>query len=391
MSKIVFFSIPAYGHTNPTIEVVRALTQRGNTVRYYSFDMFRGKIEAAGAQFVSCDAYLPPIPKDFEYRTRYDFSSLISMITHTTVSMEVSVCTELKDFLPDCIVSDSICIWGKLFAKKMKIPMVCSTTTFAFNGDTAKMMKPGVRELFHTLTGIPKTNKNIRLLRQHGYHIKNMVQLIQNDKETDTIVYTSRAFQPLSETFGEKYTFIGPSIPNLSTDIVQKKRPLIYISLGTVIRNPEFYQNCIDALRNSAYDVVMSVGDERHIALLQDIPRQFQVKSSVPQLQVLQKADVCVTHCGMNSVNESIYFEVPMVLAPQQSEQSAVAQRTQEVGAGIILKSSKPENIKAAVTKILSNKEHYRKNIKIIADSFRSAGGPKKAADKIEQVIRCYR
>jgi len=40
MSRIVFFGIPAYGHTNPTIEVVRALKNRGHEVRYYSYDMF---------------------------------------------------------------------------------------------------------------------------------------------------------------------------------------------------------------------------------------------------------------------------------------------------------------------------------------------------------------
>lgn len=33
MSKIVFFSIPAYGHTNPTIEVVRELSTRGHEVK----------------------------------------------------------------------------------------------------------------------------------------------------------------------------------------------------------------------------------------------------------------------------------------------------------------------------------------------------------------------
>ena len=43
MSKIVFFCIPAYGHTNPTIEVVRELVKRGNQVHYYSFYEFRSK------------------------------------------------------------------------------------------------------------------------------------------------------------------------------------------------------------------------------------------------------------------------------------------------------------------------------------------------------------
>ena len=44
MSKIAFFCIPAWGHTNPTVEVVRALTRQGHQVRYYSFTPFRKKM-----------------------------------------------------------------------------------------------------------------------------------------------------------------------------------------------------------------------------------------------------------------------------------------------------------------------------------------------------------
>ena len=45
MSRIAFFCIPAWGHTNPTVEVVRALTEQGHQVRYYSFAPFREKLE----------------------------------------------------------------------------------------------------------------------------------------------------------------------------------------------------------------------------------------------------------------------------------------------------------------------------------------------------------
>ena len=53
MSTIVFFCIPAYGHTNPTLGVVRELAARGHKVVYYSYDTMRKPIEAAGAVFVS--------------------------------------------------------------------------------------------------------------------------------------------------------------------------------------------------------------------------------------------------------------------------------------------------------------------------------------------------
>ena len=53
--NIAFFCIPAHGHTNPTLAVVRELTARGHTVRYYTTEAFRAKVEAAGAVFVPFD------------------------------------------------------------------------------------------------------------------------------------------------------------------------------------------------------------------------------------------------------------------------------------------------------------------------------------------------
>ena len=57
MSKIVFFGIPAHGHTNPTLGVIKELIARGHKVWYYSYDIMREKIQSAGATFISCDDY----------------------------------------------------------------------------------------------------------------------------------------------------------------------------------------------------------------------------------------------------------------------------------------------------------------------------------------------
>ena len=133
MYRIAFFSIYAHGHTNPTLPVVRELTCRGHQVRYYSFAPFREKIQAAGAQFVPCDSYLPPAPPDLERRVGRDFAALVEMITQTLLAMDGPVGRDLAQFQPHCVVSDSLCFWGKLWAAKLACPYVCSTTTFAFN------------------------------------------------------------------------------------------------------------------------------------------------------------------------------------------------------------------------------------------------------------------
>ncbi len=178
-----------------------------------------------------------------------DFSSLMAMVIDVTVAMEEKVLRELGEFRPDCVVADSICVWGKLYARRLGLPLVCSTTTFAFDQETARAMRPGPLEVFYTLTGLPQIGKRLALLREHGYEVEKLTDLIQNDSETDTIVYTSRAFQPGGEHFGERVAFVGPSLPELRPRTQRRERPLVYVSLGTVMHgNTGFYRACAEGL-----------------------------------------------------------------------------------------------------------------------------------------------
>ena len=61
MKRIAFFCIPAHGHTNPMLPVAAELAKRGNAVRFYSFNEFEKKIANTGAEFVSCDRFLPQL------------------------------------------------------------------------------------------------------------------------------------------------------------------------------------------------------------------------------------------------------------------------------------------------------------------------------------------
>ncbi|MGM0876550.1 MAG: macrolide family glycosyltransferase [Bacillota bacterium] len=385
MSKIVFFSIPAHGHTNPTLPVVSELVSKGHEVWYYSFMEFQEKIEDVGAKFIPCDEFLPPISQhELNRKVGKDFAALIEMIVDTTIALDKKVCTELREFQPDCIVSDSLCFWGKLFAKKLGIPYICSTTTFAFNKHTAKLMKRSIKEVLGMIFGMPRINKKMQLLRTHGYEVDTFISIIQNDNETDTIVYTSKEFQPMTETFSDKYAFVGPSIRQSPVVIDERQsRKLIYISLGTVLnQNKDFYQNCIKAFADSSYDIMMSVGEKTEIASLGRIPDNFTVKNYVDQMAILQKADVFITHCGMNSVNESLYYEVPMVLYPLHSEQGVVADRVAELGAGVKLKGNRPKYLTKAVVNVLADRT-YLDNVRKLSENFRNAGGAVEAANVI--------
>lgn len=383
MSSVWFFSIPAHGHVNPTLPVVRELVRRGHSVRYYEVEPFREKIEAAGASFVDVGAYMPPAPEDIDRIAGRDFAALIGMVTDTTLALDARIAQDVAAGRPDVIVSDSVCFWGKLLAGKHGIPFVCSTTTMAFNRQTAAYMKRGPGEIVRMILGMPRINRKMALLRANGYDVPDVVSVIQNDSDTDTLVYTSRRFQPLADTFGDRYAFVGPTAARVEPQ-PGSGRPRVYVSLGTVLHdNLPFYRACVQALRG--LDVVLSVGGKVDVAALGALPEGMRVFRRVNQMQTLAASDVFITHCGMNSVQESLLCGVPMVLCPQHSEEGAVAARVQELGAGVRLKRTSVGAIRAAVDEVLGNPS-YRAAAQRMREDFLACGGETQAADFIERI-----
>ena len=390
MSKIVFFCIPAHGHTNPTLGVVRELVSRGHTVWYYSYNSMKDKIESAGARFISCDDYdmeQKLSPKDGA-RIGKDLAFSTQIIVETTLALDDRICADMEKLKPDCIVADSMAIWGKAVAKKLGIPLVCSTTTFAFNRHSAAIMKQSAAETAKMILSIPKISKQIKRLQKKGYPVKNVLDIIGNDENTDTVVYTSPLFQPCADTFSDKYAFVGPSIRPATENIEKTADKLVYISMGTVNNDMlSLYKNCISAFEGSGFQIIMSVGSMVSLQEFGKLPDNVLVYSHTDQIAVLSKADVFITHCGMNSVSEGLYFGVPLVMLPQTPEQSGVAERVLQLGAGIKLHSTDSISIREAVNTVLSDSS-YRSNADIIAESFRSCTGAKGAADKILSVCR---
>ncbi len=388
MSKIVFFCIPSHGHTNPTLEVVRELVSRGHQVWYYSYNIMREKIESTGATFISCDNYdmEQKLSAKDSARIGKDLAFSAKILVDTTLALDDKVFSEMEKIKPDCIVADSMALWGKAASLKLDIPFVSSTTTFAFNQYSAKIMKQSFKDLIKMLLSAPKTAKQVKRLKDKGYPVKNILDIIGNDDNTHTIVYTSPEFQPCSETFSEKYAFVGPSIRPASEKVEKRKDKLIYISMGTVNNDMmPFYKACISALANTVYQVIMSVGNLVAIEDFGELPENISIYSHVDQISVLEKADVFVSHCGMNSVSESLYFAVPLVMLPQTTEQKGVAGRVLELGAGIKLDKSDANSVLGAINKIFDNST-YKQNAVKIAEGFKNSSGAKGAADKIEKV-----
>src|SRR5208283_1620143 len=82
----------------------------------------------------------------------------------------------------------------------------------------------------------------------------------------------------------------------------------------------------------------------------------------VPQLEILKKARLCITHAGLNTVLESLANAVPMVAIPITNDQPGVAARLAWTGAGEFIPSKKltPSALRAAIQRVLGQPEYSR-------------------------------
>ena len=113
----------------------------------------------------------------------------------------------------------------------------------------------------------------------------------------------------------------------------------------------------------------MNTKGEKKDPKFENLPNNIQIYPFVDQIAVLSITDIFITHCGMNSASEGLYFEVPLILCPQTPEEIAVAKRTDELGAGIWLKSvNQSSDISNAI------------------DSFKACGGVKVAKEFLETI-----
>ena len=276
------------------------------------------------------------------------------------------------------------------------MPVVTSVSTFAFNKHVlafaaARGVRPkSIRRLLSKLRHIVKALRLGRQLRaRHGVHGPGIRGLVVGRSDLN-IVYTSRHFQPCSETFDDSFEFVGPSLADRGeTDDFpweQVQNPVIvYASLGTLFNaDDKFYRDCFEAFEGQDFQVILSVGSNVCREGLGSAPANFIVQTHVPQLEVLRRASVFVTHGGMNSVSESLYYGVPVVVVPQMSEQAMVGRRVEELGAGLYVRKENmtADSLRASVLRVLAD-ERFHRQAAVVSESFRAAGGVARAADSI--------
>jgi MGT family glycosyltransferase len=169
-------------------------------------------------------------------------------------------------------------------------------------------------------------------------------------------------------------------------------RPLIYASMGSLQNQIEHvFETIAEATAGLDAQVVLSYGSA-DADVRQDLPGAPITAAYAPQLDLIERASVVVTHAGMNTAMESLACGVPMVAVPVTNDQPGVAARIAWTGTGEVLPFGKlkSDRLRALVRRVLEDGS-YRESAARLQQAIRAAGGVPRAAEITERALTTNR
>jgi MGT family glycosyltransferase len=187
---------------------------------------------------------------------------------------------------------------------------------------------------------------------------------------------------------GPYHSPVGREVPGFPYEALTGQ-PLIYASLGTVLgRLIHVFEQIAEACVGLDAQLVIALGGSAKPESLPELAGCPLVVEYAPQLELLQKATLTITHGGMNTTLECLTNGVPMVAIPLANDQPGVAARIVWAGCGeaVSVKSVNVPRLRTAIQKVLVE-DCYQQNAVRLQKAIHRAGGVARAADIIEQVI----
>ncbi|MBA2286521.1 MAG: glycosyl transferase [Ktedonobacteraceae bacterium] len=384
MAKFIFLNLPLHAHINPTLPIAQELVARGDEVVYSLTEKYRPAIEATGARFHGYQSQT-------EQHAQNPAANMALHMVDECLFVIPQLLESIRAEQPDCIVYDPMCLSGRFIAQILGIPAVISRPTFVAHeqgrrfyqsrGDdagAAQAFQEAIQQ-FCTRYSLPPFN----------------IMDIFTHKEALNIIYIPRSFQVDGAAMGPEYLFVGPSIgarceaSEFPFEQLNEQFPIVYITLGTVYNNsPTFFQECFTAFADLPVQVIIATGRPLEQLNLGPAPRNFIVRSYVPQLEVLEHVDVFAGHGSMTTIMEVISHGVPMVVIPQATSQEPSARRVASLGLGLLLEKNTvtSASLRDAVIQILRDAS-YRARARQMQDEARLAGGYRRAADALQDFV----
>lgn len=360
MAKFVFIGLPLISVHKAFLPILNELAYRGHDITYFNTDNFR-----SDNNLITFKAYSS---QTFSYDTQLinqstSFFAFSEILVDTSMQLVEKLRKEVLAISPDLILHSHLALWGKLVCKVLEIPGVCLYTTFSLN---KTIMLPYLRRNIpskekYKETGIDAIlrvqRKYVKLYKEIGLEDKIDIWDSYTNEQPYNIFLIHKELIIKKETINGYKFFAGYPLTVKNSTV---KRSIIYVSMGTVFNDDSnLFKTIINCLTEIKIPAVISIGNKINLSEFENIPAHLSLVPYLDQEAMLNKALVFITRGGMASVHEAIANLTPMIIIPEIPEQHITAERLEDLGVGIKLRSSTQDELVSTISLVLSSRQNF--------------------------------
>jgi MGT family glycosyltransferase len=419
--KIGFVSMPYSGHLNPMTALARRLQSRGHEVVFLGVPDVEPFARAAALDFVPYGEAEYPVGSIEKVYSSVAKLHGFEVVRHTCMDRNPDLTRVTFDYLAEklattgveALVIDTIHFFIELVPLSVSIPYVHIWNVLHLDSSGATPLSLFSGPLDASPEGL---NRNAANLAKLGAILGPMAEVARSYAEKvglkidwsdpgatvsklAVVTQTPKEFDFPGIPWPAQFHYAGPFHDDEGREPVPfpweklTDKPLIYASLGTLVNGlDDVYKHILESVEPlEDVQVVLSVGKNIDPENLGPVPSNTIVVRSAPQIELLKRAALCITHAGLNTALESLAHGVPMVAIPIGYDQPGVAARIAHHGTGEFLEVDEltTDRLRGLIEKVLHDPS-YRERADYFQKVISKTRGLDVAADIIEQAFQKY-
>jgi zeaxanthin glucosyltransferase len=409
-------SPPVSGHLHPFGALGRELISRGHRVTLVHMPDLAARAISEGLEFAPVGQTSHPagtLPKSLASLGRLDG---LAALRFTIGEVEATTRMLLRDGPAairaagiDALLCDQTEPAGASLAEHLRISFVTVCNALALNREedvpppfTAWNFVESPAARLRNRVGYALSDWILRRVRAAVGFYRELWKLPPHSRPEDSFSHLAQlSQQPPAFDFPRKrlpgtFHYVGPlrAAALKSVPFPWEKldgRPLIYASLGTLQNGKErLFRMFAEACQELPCQLLITHGGGLDDESIASFPGNPLVVNYAPQVEVLARASLTLTHAGLNTVLDSLSQGVPLVTVPITYEQPAIAKRISWTGTGRIIpfRGIKVPRLREAIIEVLNNPA-YAARARTVQQSIQASGGVKRAADLVESALGC--
>ncbi|MFB2768748.1 glycosyltransferase [Pelatocladus sp. BLCC-F211] len=407
----------ATGHLNSMTALGRELKRRGHRVTVLGMPDAETYAQAAGLEFRAISASEFPVGTTAKFYERLGKLNGLAALRYTTSLSQKTTALFLQDAPQvikeariEVLIIDECLFGGSSVADFSNIPFVtaCSAlvngfdncippvfTTWKYNPTWWARIRNGAgyQVMLNSAKPIHEIISECR--RQWKLPACSNINDFYSVSKLAIVSQQPAEFEYPRPNLTGLLHFTGPHFDHTARKPVDfpfeklNGQPLIYASMGTLQNrlNHIFYKIAEACVELDA-QLVISLGGGLEPEALPNLPGKPLVVKYAPQLELLQKASLTITHAGLNTTLESLSNGVPLVAIPITNDQPGVAARIAWTGVGKFISTSNltTARLRQTIQEVLTQNS-YQQNALRLQTAIKQAGGVTRAVDIIEEVV----